>query len=62
MAEWFDRRDNLWALLAWAASEGYSADELVRMAEKPWKWHAEFVIASCRSSDQRERSHVSSSN
>jgi hypothetical protein len=53
--DWHAAHENLVLLVTWAESEGYSAAEIVRMVEKPWKWRAEYIIASCRSTDTRKR-------
>lgn len=51
-------RDNWWLepanvalLCTWAAGEGFTARELARLSEKPWKWRVEFVVAWCRAAD-----------
>lgn len=53
-ANWHTDHENLVTLVTWAEREGYSAAEIVRIVEKPWKWRAEFIIASCRRSDTRK--------
>jgi hypothetical protein len=45
---WHEHYENIVILCSYLASEGFTAAELVRVLEKPWKWRAEFVIAHCR--------------
>jgi hypothetical protein len=49
--DWHADRDNVLLLITWAEGEGYSASEIVRIVEKPWKYRAEFIVAYCRSVD-----------
>lgn len=50
---WHTEHSNIVTLVYLAEREGYTASEIVRIVEKPWKWRAEFCIAYCKSADRQ---------